>query len=224
MDTLIKLNNVSKKFRTERVETTAVNAASIEIKAGDLLSITGSSGSGKSSLLALMGLLNKPCEGQVLIDGCDISTLSNSQLAMLRASHIGYVFQSFNLIDDLTVYDNVAMPLKYQPKGSSGMSVEEAIELVGLSHRAQHYPCELSGGQQQRVAIARAVVGSSNIILADEPTGNLDSKSSEMIMDLLLKLNNEGKAICLVTHDPALAKLADRQLTMTDGVLSEVVE
>ena len=222
MSALITLNNISKTFLTEEIETRAINAINLEIHQGEYLSLSGQSGCGKSTLLSLLGLLDTPSSGNYLLAGKDVSSLSRDQRAKIRSEQIGFVFQSFNLISDLTVFENVMLPLTYQTgKSKKGIEakVEEVLAKVEMSHRKKHYPSQLSGGQQQRVAVARALVNDPTIILADEPTGNLDSKNAQAVLQLFDKLHDEGATICMVTHDPASAKRASRCLEMFDGQL-----
>jgi putative ABC transport system ATP-binding protein len=201
------------------VETHALSSIHLEIKNGEYISIAGPSGCGKTTLLSILGLLDSPTEGTYLLDGKNVSNLTASERARIRNQEIGFIFQAFNLIGDLTVYENVELPLTY--RGMSGgerkQRVQEALERVGMSHRAKHYPSQLSGGQQQRVAVARAIVGKPLILLADEPTGNLDSRNGEQVMDLMRELHREGATICMVTHDPRYAKYSERAIHLFDG-------
>jgi putative ABC transport system ATP-binding protein len=219
MQPLIHLQGVSKVFYTDEVETHALATVHLQIHRGEYLSIAGPSGCGKTTLLSLLGLLDTPTEGAYMLDGKDVSDLSASERARVRNREIGFVFQAFNLIGDLTVYENVELPLTYRGMSSSERKerVQEALERVGMSHRMKHYPSQLSGGQQQRVAVARAIVGKPLILLADEPTGNLDSKNGEAVMDLLKELHADGATICMVTHDPRYARYADRTIHLFDG-------
>ena len=218
-DVLIHLDNVSKVFYTDEVETHALSGIQLEIKRGEFISIAGPSGCGKTTLLSLLGLLDSPTAGTYWLDENDVSNLSASDRARVRNREIGFIFQAFNLIGDLNVYENVELPLTY--RGMSGSErkerVHEALERVGMSHRTKHYPSQLSGGQQQRVAVARAIVGKPLILLADEPTGNLDSKNGEAVMDLMRELHDEGATICMVTHDPRYARYAERTVHLFDG-------
>ncbi|MDH3734895.1 MAG: ABC transporter ATP-binding protein [Gemmatimonadota bacterium] len=221
---LIELSGVKKVFFTEEVETHALSDIHLEIPEGEFLSIAGPSGCGKSTLLSLLGLLDTPTGGEYLLDGQPVAELSASHRARIRNRHIGFVFQAFNLIGDLTVYENVELPLTYR----EGMSASErkdrtleALERVGMSHRRNHYPAQLSGGQQQRVAVARAVVGDPLIVLADEPTGNLDSRNGGAVMDLLKDLHEDGATICMVTHDPRYAESSERTIHLFDGRIVE---
>jgi putative ABC transport system ATP-binding protein len=216
---LIHLQGVSKVFYTDEVETHALATVHLQIQRGEYVSIAGPSGCGKTTLLSLLGLLDTPTDGAYMLDGKDVSDLSASERARVRNREIGFVFQAFNLIGDLTVYENVELPLTYRgmSSGERKERVQEALERVGMSHRMKHYPSQLSGGQQQRVAVARAIVGKPLILLADEPTGNLDSKNGEAVMDLLKELHNDGATICMVTHDPRYARYADRTIHLFDG-------
>ena len=222
MSKLIELKNISKTFLTEEIETKAINAVDLIISKGEYISLSGQSGCGKSTLLSLIGLLDAPTSGQFMLNGHDASSLSRDQRAKIRSKEIGFVFQSFNLISDLTVFENVMLPLTYQ-SGLAKKVVEEKVnhvlEKVQMSHRKNHFPSQLSGGQQQRVAVARALVNDPAIILADEPTGNLDSKNAEAVLQLFEQLHQDGATICMVTHDPASANRASRCLEMFDGCL-----
>jgi putative ABC transport system ATP-binding protein len=226
-NTLIRMENITKVFYTDEVETHALSGVHLEIRKGEYVSIAGPSGSGKSTLLALIGLLDSPSEGSYILNGQPVANLDISQRSRIRNREIGFIFQSFNLIGDLTVYENVELPLTYRGMASSERKqrVLTALERVGMSHRIKHYPSQLSGGQQQRVAVARALGGSPSILLADEPTGNLDSRNAEAVMDLLRDLHREGATICMVTHDPRFARHAERQIHLFDGrVVEESVE
>jgi putative ABC transport system ATP-binding protein len=216
---LLKLDGVTKVFLTDEVETHALSGVHMEIGKGEYVSIAGPSGCGKSTLLSILGLLDSPSEGQYLLNGRPVATLAASERARVRNREIGFIFQSFNLIGDLTVFENVELPLTYRGMKSSErrQRVEAALERVGMGHRAKHLPSQLSGGQQQRVAVARAVGGEPLILLADEPTGNLDSRSGEAVMDLLRELHQSGATICMVTHDPRYARHADRGIHLFDG-------
>ena len=222
MTSLIALENISKTFLTEEIETRALQSINLTISKGEYLSLSGQSGCGKSTLLALLGLLDTPSDGIFKLAGQDVSTLSRDARAIIRSKKIGFVFQSFNLISDLTVFENVMLPLTYQ-SGKSKKEIEnkvnEVLAKVEMGHRTNHFPAQLSGGQQQRVAVARALVNDPAIILADEPTGNLDSKNAEAVLDLFDKLHHEGATICMVTHDPVSARRAQRSLMMLDGRL-----
>jgi putative ABC transport system ATP-binding protein len=216
---LIQMEGVRKIFFTEEVETHALQDIYLTIEEGEFVSVAGPSGCGKSTLLSLLGLLDSPTKGAYQLDGTPVETLSASQRATIRNRHIGFIFQAFNLIGDLTVYENVELPLTYRglPASERKERVHRALERVGMSHRTGHYPSQLSGGQQQRVAVARAVVGDPLILLADEPTGNLDSSNGQAVMELLGELHAEGATICMVTHDPRYAHFADRQIHIFDG-------
>ena len=217
--TLIQLDGVRKVFLTDEVETHALADISLEILPGDYVSIEGPSGCGKSTLLSILGLLDSPSEGEYRLHGRPVANLKMAERARTRNREIGFIFQSFNLIGDLTVYENVELPLTYRGMRSAERRerVMAALEKVEMAHRAKHLPSQLSGGQQQRVAVARAVAGQPSILLADEPTGNLDSKSGEAVMGLLSQLYNEGSTICMVTHDPRYARHAKRTIHLFDG-------
>jgi len=216
---LIQLEGLTKVFETEEVETHALSNIHLTIRQGEWVAIVGPSGSGKSTLLAVLGLLDTASRGAYLLDGRSVLELSPSDRALVRNRHIGFIFQSFNLIGDLTVYENVELPLTYRgmPAAERKQRVERALDRVGMAHRARHMPGQLSGGQQQRVAVARAVAGDPLILLADEPTGNLDSKNGEAVMQLLSELHKSGATICMVTHDPAHARTATRTVSLFDG-------
>ena len=216
---LILLQAVKKVFFTDEVETLALDNINIEIRQGEYVSIAGPSGCGKSTLLSLIGLLDTPTDGEYLLKGDPVTGLTLTQRARVRNREIGFIFQSFNLIGDLTVYENIELPLTYRgmPSHERKKRVSDALERVGMAHRAKHLPSQLSGGQQQRVAVARAVAGSPSILLADEPTGNLDSKNGEAVMELLRELHREGATICMVTHDPRYAQHAERAVHLFDG-------
>lgn len=216
---LIKLEGVTKVFYTDEVETHALSGIHLEIRRGEYVSIAGPSGCGKTTLLSILGLLDSPTEGVYLLNGRPVSGLSASERARIRNREIGFIFQAFNLIGDLTVYENVELPLTYRgmPASERKRRVEEALERVGMAHRIRHYPSQLSGGQQQRVAVARAIAGDPLILLADEPTGNLDSKNGEAVMELLRELHQGGATICMVTHDPRYARHAERTVHLFDG-------
>jgi len=222
MTALISLKDITKTFLTEEIETRALNGINLTINKGEYVSLSGQSGCGKSTLLSLLGLLDSPSTGHYQLEGLDVSSLTRDQRAKIRSERIGFVFQSFNLISDLTVFENVMLPLTYQ-SGKSKTEMEgkvtQVLEKVEMNHRKNHYPSQLSGGQQQRVAVARALVNDPAIILADEPTGNLDSKNAQAVLQLLDQLHQEGATICMVTHDPASAKRAERCLEMFDGQL-----
>ncbi|MDX9770319.1 MAG: ABC transporter ATP-binding protein [Tenuifilaceae bacterium] len=216
---MIKTNELSKVFRTDEVETTALNKVSLEIKKGEFVAIMGPSGCGKSTLLNILGLLDNPSGGEFYFDGIEVSKFKEKQRTNMRKANIGFVFQSFNLIDELTVFENVELPLLYMNVSSleRKKKVEMVLERMKISHRKKHFPQQLSGGQQQRVAIARAVVANPKLILADEPTGNLDSANGEEVMGLLTELNNEGTTIVMVTHSPSDAEKAHRIVQLFDG-------
>jgi putative ABC transport system ATP-binding protein len=216
---LIRLQEIKKVFYTEEVETHALSDVHFEIRKGDYVSIAGPSGGGKTTLLSILGLLDTATAGEYLLDGEPVATLSPGDRARVRNRQIGFVFQAFNLIGDLTVQENVELPLTYRGMSAADRRrrVTEALEKVGMSNRARHYPPQLSGGQQQRVAVARAVAGDPAILLADEPTGNLDSSNGEAVMDLLQQLHKGGATICMVTHDPRYAAHADRSVELLDG-------
>ena len=220
-DTLIHLEGVKKVFYTEDVETHALSDIHLDIKGGEFVAIGGPSGCGKTTLLSILGLLDTPTEGTYTLDGEPVADLTASQRARIRNRHIGFIFQAFNLIGDLTVYENVELPLTYRGMAGSERKqrVHESLERVGMSHRVKHYPSQLSGGQQQRVAVARAIGGKPLILLADEPTGNLDSTNGGAVMDLMEELNAEGATICMVTHDPRYAHCAGRTVNLFDGLV-----
>jgi len=213
------MDSVTKVFYTDEVETHALAGIHLEINQGDYISIAGPSGCGKSTLLSILGLLDSPSEGSYQLNGKPVQGLSLSERARIRNREIGFIFQSFNLIGDLSVYENVELPLTYRGMNSAERKkrVNAALEKVGMAHRAKHLPSQLSGGQQQRVAVARAVVGDPLILLADEPTGNLDSTNGESVMDLLRELHRGGATICMVTHDARFARHADRSIHLFDG-------
>lgn len=216
---MIKVTNLSKIFRTEEIETTALNNVSFEINEGEFVAIMGPSGCGKSTLLNILGLLDNPTEGSYELLGKEMSKLKESERTKFRKGKLGFVFQSFNLIDELNVFENVELPLKYLNIGTSERKrrVNEILKRMSISNRAKHYPQQLSGGQQQRVAIARAVVSNPKLILADEPTGNLDSKNGKEVMNLLCELNSEGTTIVMVTHSQKDASMAQRIINLFDG-------
>ena len=220
---LIRLEGIKKVFHTDEVETHALSEVHLEVRRGEYVAIAGPSGCGKTTLLSLLGLLDSPTAGEYWLDGNPVAQLSASERARIRNREIGFIFQAFNLIGDLTVYENVELPLTYR-----GMSADDrkqkvmaALEKVGMSHRVRHYPAQLSGGQQQRVAVARAVAGEPLILLADEPTGNLDSTNGESVMQLLQELHRGGATICMVTHDPRYERHADRSIHLFDGRVVE---
>jgi putative ABC transport system ATP-binding protein len=222
-EALIHLDGVTKIFYTDEVETHALSGVHLEIKNGEFLSIAGPSGCGKSTLLSILGLLDSPTEGNYRINSSAVANLSIADRTRIRNREIGFVFQAFNLIGDLTVYENVELPLTYRSMGAQERKkrVQEVLDRVAMSQRMKHYPAQLSGGQQQRVAVARALVGQPSILLADEPTGNLDSKNSEAVIELLRQLHAEGATICMVTHDPRYASIADRTIHLFDGKIIE---
>ena len=223
---MIQLDNIKKVFQTEEVETWALRNISLQVKEGEFVAIMGPSGCGKSTLLNIIGLLNNPTSGSYLLDGKDVSTLKESERTLIRRGMIGFVFQSFNLIDELNVVENIELPLLYM--GVSGKErrkrAEDVMERVAISHRAKHFPSQLSGGQQQRTAIARAILPHPKLILADEPTGNLDSKNGKEVMELLSELHKEGTTSVMVTHSLHDANYADRIINMFDGEIVNQVE
>lgn len=216
---MIKVTNLSKVFRTEEIETTALNEVSFEIKEGEFVAIMGPSGCGKSTLLNILGLLDNPTEGSYKLLGQEVAGLKERDRTKFRKGNLGFVFQSFNLIDELNVFENVELPLKYLNIGTAERKqrVTEILKRMNISHRSHHFPQQLSGGQQQRVAIARAVVSNPKLVLADEPTGNLDSKNGKEVMDLLTELNSEGTTIVMVTHSQKDASVAQRVINLFDG-------
>ena len=220
---LIQMEGVKKVFFTDEVETHALSEIHLEIQSGEYLSIAGPSGCGKTTLLSILGLLDSPTEGSYKLNGEPVADLSRSRQATIRNREIGFIFQAFNLIGDLTVFENVELPLTYRgmPSAERKERVHRALERVGMAHRVRHFPSQLSGGQQQRVAVARAVAGSPSILLADEPTGNLDSTNGEAVMTLLDELHREGATICMVTHDPRYARHAQRTIHLFDGRIVE---
>jgi len=226
-EVLIRLEGIKKVFITDEVETHALTGIHLDIHKGEYISIAGPSGCGKSTLLSILGLLDSPTEGAYMLNGQPAAHLTIEQRARIRNREIGFIFQAFNLIGDLNVYENVELPLTYRGMGSAERKqrVQEALQRVGMSHRVKHYPSQLSGGQQQRVAVARALVGKPSIMLADEPTGNLDSKNGGAVMDLLREVHREGATICMVTHDPRYADFAQRTFHLFDGrIVEETVE
>ncbi len=226
-ESLIHLDAVTKVFVTDEVETHALSGIHLDIQKGEYISIAGPSGCGKSTLLAILGLLDSPSEGTYTLNSHPVQGLKLSERARIRNREIGFIFQAFNLIGDLTVYENVELPLTYRgmPSTERKKRVHDALERVGMGHRVKHYPSQLSGGQQQRVAVARALGGDPSILLADEPTGNLDSANGEQVMDLLRELHRAGSTICIVTHDPRYARYADRSIHLFDGrVVEETAE
>ena len=222
-ESLIHLDGVKKVFYTDEVETHALASIHLDIMPGEYVSIAGPSGCGKSTLLSILGLLDTPTDGTYILNGRSVENLSLSERARIRNREVGFIFQAFNLIGDLTVYENVELPLTYRgtPSAERKKRVQDALERVGMAHRMKHYPAQLSGGQQQRVAVARAVVGDPSILLADEPTGNLDSSNGEAVMGLLKELHDAGSTICMVTHDPRYAQHAERGIHLFDGRVVE---
>jgi putative ABC transport system ATP-binding protein len=216
---MLKMSHLSKSYRTEVVETFALRDFSINVRAGEFVAVTGPSGSGKTTFLSIAGLLEEFSGGEYLLDGADVRGLNDNQRSKLRNEKIGFIFQAFNLIPDLNVHDNIEVPLRYRGLGASDrkLRIQESLQRVGLSARARHYPAELSGGQQQRVAIARALAGSPRLLLADEPTGNLDTQMARGVMELLEELHRGGATIVMVTHDPELAVRAQREVRIVDG-------
>jgi putative ABC transport system ATP-binding protein len=222
-DTLVQMDGVTKVFVTDEVETHALAGIHLDLRRGEYVSISGPSGCGKSTLLAILGLLDTPSDGKFLLNGRPVHDLKMSERARIRNREIGFIFQAFNLIGDLTVYENVELPLTYRgmPASERKQKVHNALERVGMSHRVKHYPSQLSGGQQQRVAVARALAGDPTVLLADEPTGNLDSANGEQVMELLRDLHRSGATICMVTHDPRYARYAERSIHLFDGRIVE---
>ena len=220
---LIRLTGLTKVFTTDEVETHALSGIHLEIQKGEYVAIAGPSGCGKSTLLSILGLLDSPTSGTYTLNGQTVQSLDFAERARIRNREIGFIFQSFNLIGDLTVYENVELPLTYRstPPAERRERTQQALERVGMGHRAKHFPSQLSGGQQQRVAVARALVGAPSIMLADEPTGNLDSKNGDSVMALLRELNRAGSTLCIVTHDPRFARHADRAIHLFDGQIVE---
>jgi len=219
---LIEIENLTKVFYTDEVETHALAGVHLSISKGEYVAMSGPSGCGKSTLLSIIGLLDTPTEGNYKLNGQTVENLDFADRSRIRNREIGFIFQSFNLIGDLTVYENVELPLTYRdgmPATERKRRVLESLERVGMAHRLRHYPSQLSGGQQQRVAVARALAGSPSILLADEPTGNLDSRNGEAVMELLQKLYREGATICMVTHDPRFAAHAEREVHLFDGIV-----
>ncbi|MGH9475983.1 MAG: ABC transporter ATP-binding protein [Terriglobales bacterium] len=216
---VIHLQDLTKVFYTDEVETHALDGIHLQIKAGEFVAIGGPSGCGKSTLLSILGLLDTPTSGAYTLNGQPVANLNLGERSRIRNREIGFIFQSFNLIGDLSVYENVELPLTYRgmPSAERKQRVQAALERVGMAHRAKHLPSQLSGGQQQRVAVARALVGKPSILLADEPTGNLDSKNGDAVMDLLHELHAGGATICMVTHDPRFSRYADRTVHLFDG-------
>jgi len=216
---LIELSHIQRLYRSDEVETTALHDIDLQIEASDFVSIMGPSGCGKSTLLNILGTIDRPTAGFYRFGEQELTELNEAALAKFRREHLGYVFQSFNLIDELTIEENIELALVYRnmPKGERRTRVSHAMDRVGIAHRARHYPSQLSGGQQQRAAIARAIVGEPRLILADEPTGNLDTENGAQVMDILQRLNDEGATIIMVTHSPSHADLARRRIDMLDG-------
>ena len=216
---MIRMTNLNKIYRTEHVETHALSEFTLTIEPGEFVSVMGPSGSGKTTFLNVAGLLDTFDRGYYVLDGADVSRLNDREMSKIRNEKIGFIFQSFNLIPDLNVFDNVDVPLRYRglPGKVRREAIRESLDIVGLSSRVKHFPSQLSGGQQQRVAVARALVGTPGLILADEPTGNLDSAMANEIMDLLEKINEMGTTVVVVTHDPELAQRAQRQIYLLDG-------
>ena len=219
-DTLIRLSKVTKVFHTDEVETHALSGIELDVRRGEFVAISGPSGCGKSTLLSILGLLDVPSEGDYALAGQPVARLGTEERARVRNRDIGFIFQAFNLIGDLTVFENTELPLTYRDGLSKAQRREatlHALERVGMAHRLNHYPSQLSGGQQQRVAVARALVGAPKILLADEPTGNLDSRNGDAVMDLLGELHAKGSTVCIVTHDPRYAGHAQRSVSLFDG-------
>jgi putative ABC transport system ATP-binding protein len=223
MPPLIHIEGLSKVFYADDIETHALDNVHLDIEEGEYVSIAGPSGCGKSTLLSILGLLHAPTTGDYTLNGMPVAQLSTLDRARIRNKEVGFIFQSFNLIGDLTIEENVELPLTYRgmPAAERRARVHKALERVAMVHRIKHYPGQLSGGQQQRVAVARAIVGEPSIVLADEPTGNLDSRNGEVVMSLLRELNRDGATICMVTHDPRYAKNADRTVHLFDGRIVE---
>src|SRR5271156_1485527 len=219
-ETMIQIEDLTKVFYTDEIETHALSGVHLNISRGEYVAMSGPSGCGKSTLLSIIGLLDTPTSGRYTLNGKEVANLDFGDRSRIRNQEIGFIFQSFNLIGDLTVAENVELPLTYRagmPAAERKRRLQESLERVGMAHRMRHYPSQLSGGQQQRVAVARALAGSPSILLADEPTGNLDSKNGEAVMELLKNLHREGATICMVTHDPRFARHADRNIHLFDG-------
>ena len=226
-NSLIQLEGIKKVFYTDEVETHALAGVHLDMKQGEYICIAGPSGCGKSTLLSILGLLDTPTEGRYTLNGKSVENLNFAERARIRNREVGFIFQSFNLIGDLTVFENVELPLTYRGLTSTERKqrAQAALEKVGMAHRLNHYPSQLSGGQQQRVAVARALGGKPSILLADEPTGNLDSKNGEAVMELLRELHREGATVCMVTHDPRFARHAERTIHLFDGrIVEEMVD
>ena len=221
---MLHMKSISKVYRTEMVETHALRGIDLEVKQGEFVAVTGPSGSGKTTFLNIAGLLEELTGGEYLLDGVDIKSLDDRARSRLRNEKLGFIFQSFNLIPDLNLFDNVDVPLRYRglTRGERRKRIEGALERVGLASRVRHYPAELSGGQQQRVAIARAIAGDPKLLLADEPTGNLDSQMAREVMQLLEDLNAQGTVVVIVTHDPEIAARAQRNVHIVDGVATDL--
>jgi putative ABC transport system ATP-binding protein len=219
-ETMISIEGLTKVFYTDEIETHALSGIHLNIARGEYVAMSGPSGCGKSTLLSIIGLLDTPSQGHYMLNGKEVANLTFADRSRIRNQEIGFIFQSFNLIGDLTVAENVELPLTYRagmPSAERKKRVQKSLERVNMAHRMRHYPAQLSGGQQQRVAVARALAGSPSILLADEPTGNLDSKNGEAVMTLLKELHQEGSTICMVTHDPRFAAHAERQVHLFDG-------
>jgi len=219
-ETIIEIEQLTKIFYTDEIETHALSGVHVQIQRGEYVAMSGPSGCGKSTLLSIIGLLDTPTSGRYRLNGKEVANLDFADRSRIRNQEIGFIFQSFNLIGDLSVAENVELPLTYRtgmPAAERRKRVQESLERVNMAHRMRHYPAQLSGGQQQRVAVARALAGSPSILLADEPTGNLDSKNGEAVMRLLKELHDEGATICMVTHDPRFAAHAERQIHLFDG-------
>lgn len=220
VETIIEIEQLTKVFYTDEIETHALSGVHLQIERGEYVAMSGPSGCGKSTLLSIIGLLDTPTAGRYQLNGKEVANLDFADRSRIRNQEIGFIFQSFNLIGDLSVAENVELPLTYRtgmPAAERKRRVQESLERVNMAHRMRHYPAQLSGGQQQRVAVARALAGSPSILLADEPTGNLDSKNGEAVMKLLKELHDEGATICMVTHDPRFAAHAERQIHLFDG-------
>lgn len=221
----LSLRNITKVFTTEEIETHALSNINLDVYAGEYISISGPSGCGKSTLLSILGLLDQATSGSYKIEGEEVSQLTLTQAASFRNKKVGFIFQQFNLIDELSVYDNIALPLRYSDEKPNKALIDERVkyclEKVNMTHRSSHKPSQLSGGQQQRIAIARSLVCKPSILLVDEPTGNLDSQNGDAVMDMLGHLNDEGTTLCMVTHDPRYADMAKRKLTLFDGEIIE---